>query len=170
MPFAVVLILLVVGSVVFHIYSQNYGWWFTDLASNWGMVDFTVDITLYVTGFVFVAVNLFMAYCVIRFRYKKGARASYEPENKKLESWLTGLTAVGVAAMLTPGLFVWADFVDVPDDAHVVEAVGQQWHWTFRMPGEDGKLGEVDAERISWRKSVRHGSRGPERTGRRPRL
>ena len=149
MPFAVVLILLVVGTVLFHIYSQSGNWWFTELASNWGMVDFTVDITLYVTGFVFVAVNLFMAYCVIKFRYKKGARATYEPENKKLESWLTGLTAVGVAAMLTPGLFVWADFVDVPDEAHVVEAVGQQWHWTFRLPGEDGKLGEVDAERIS---------------------
>ena len=146
MPFAVVLILLVVGSVLFHLLSP---WTFTELASNWGMVDFTVDITLYVTGFVFVAVNLFMAYCVIKFRYKKGARATYEPENKKLESWLTGLTAVGVAAMLTPGLFVWADFVEVPDDAHVVEAVGQQWHWTYRLPGEDGKLGEVDAERIT---------------------
>ena len=56
---------------------------------------------------------------------------------------------MGVAAMLTPGLFVWAKFVDVPEEAHVVEAVGQQWHWTFRYPGEDGKLGEVDAERIS---------------------
>jgi len=146
MPFAVVLILLVVGSILFHLLSP---WTFTELASNWGMVDFTVDITLYVTGFIFVSVNLFMAYCVIKFRHKKGARATYEPENKKLESWLTGLTAVGVAAMLTPGLFVWADFVNVPEDAHVVEAVGQQWHWTFRMPGEDGKLGEVDAERIT---------------------
>ena len=149
MPFAVVLILLVVGTVIFHIYSQQGDWWFTDLASNWSMVDFTVDITIYVTGFVFVAVNLFMAYCVIKFRYKKDARATYEPENKKLESWLTGLTAVGVAAMLTPGLFVWADFVEVPEEAHVVEAVGQQWHWSFRLPGEDGKLGEVDAERIT---------------------
>ncbi len=149
MAFAVVLILLVVGTVIFHIYSQNTDWWFTDLASNWSMVDFTVDITIYVTGFVFVAVNLFMAYCVIKFRYKKGAKAAYEPENKKLETWLTALTAVGVAAMLTPGLFVWADFVEVPEDAHVVEAVGQQWHWTYRFPGEDGKLGEVDAERIT---------------------
>ncbi len=146
MPFAVVLILLVVGSILFHILSP---WTFTELASNWGMVDFTVDITLYVTGFVFVAVNLFMAYCVIRFRHRKDARAAYEPENKKLETWLTGLTAVGVAAMLTPGLFVWAKFVDVPEDAHVVEAVGQQWHWTYRYPGVDGKLGQVDAERIS---------------------
>ena len=146
MPLAVVLILLVVGSIAFHLLSP---WYFTELASNWGMVDLTMDITFYVTGFVFVAVNLFLAYCVIKFRYKKDARSTYEPENKKLEYWLTGLTAIGVAAMLTPGLFVWGKFVDVPEDAHIVEAVGQQWHWTFRYPGEDGKLGEVDAGRIS---------------------
>ena len=88
MPFAVVLILLVVGSLLFHLLSP---WTFTELASNWGMVDVTIDITLIVTGIVFVAVNLFMAYCVIRFRYKKGARATYEPENKKLEVDLRGL-------------------------------------------------------------------------------
>ncbi|MGI9272637.1 MAG: c-type cytochrome [Woeseiaceae bacterium] len=146
MPFAVVLILLVVGSILFHILSP---WTFTPLASNWGMVDFTVDLTLYVTGLVFVAVNLFMAYCVIKFRHKKGARSTYEPENKKLEGWLTFLTSLGVAAMLTPGLLVWGQFVTVPEEAHVVEAVGQQWHWTFRYPGDDGKFGEVDAERIS---------------------
>jgi cytochrome c oxidase subunit 2 len=146
MPLAVVLILLVVGSILFHILSP---WYFTELASNWSMVDVTMDITFVVTGIVFVLVNLFMAYCVIKFRHKKGARATYEPENKRLEYILTGITAVGVALMLTPGLFVWAKFVNVPEDAHVVEAVGQQWHWTFRYPGEDGKLGEVDAERIS---------------------
>ncbi len=146
MPLAVVLILLVVGSVIFHFLSP---WTFTPLASNWVMIDNTIDITFIVTGFVFVAVNLFMAYAIIRFRYKKGARAKYEPENKKLESWLTGITALGVAAMLTPGLFVWGNFVQVPEEAHVVEAVGQQWHWSFRYPGADGKFGEVDAERIS---------------------
>ena len=146
MPLAVVLILLVVGSILFHLLSP---WTFTPLASNWSMVDFTVDITLWVTGFVFIAVNLFMAYSVMKFRHRKDQRATYEPENKKLETWLTVLTAVGVAAMLTPGLFVWARFVEVPEDAHEVEAVGQQWHWTYRYPGEDGKFGEVDAERIS---------------------
>ena len=148
MPFAVVLILLVVGSILFHLFSP---WTFTPLASDWTMVDFTVDITLAVTAVVFIAVNLFMAFCVIKYRHRKGvaSKAKYEPENKPLETWLTGLTAVGVAAMLTPGLFVWADFVKVPDEAHVVEAVGQQWHWTYRYPGEDGRFGEVDSERIS---------------------
>ena len=146
MPLAVVLILLVVGSLLFHVLSP---WTFTPLASNWGMVDFTVDITLWVTGVVFVAVNLFMAVCIIKFRHKKEARAKYEPENKKLETWLTMLTTVGVAAMLTPGLLVWAKFVNVPEEAHEVEAVGQQWHWTYRFPGDDGKFGEVKAELIT---------------------
>ena len=143
MPLAVVLILLVVGSLIFHVLSP---WTFTELASNWSMIDFTIDITFWVTGAVFVAVNLFMAYCVIKFRYKKEARATYEPENKKLETWLTVLTAIGVAAMLTPGLFVWAKFVDVPEEAHEVEAVGQQWRWSYRYPGEDGKFGLTDAK------------------------
>ena len=83
MPLAVVLILLVVGSIIFHLLSP---WTFTELASNWGMVDKTIDITLVVTGFVFVAVNLFMAYAIIKYRHKEGARAKYEPENKKLET------------------------------------------------------------------------------------
>ena len=88
MPLAVVLILLVVGSLIFHVLSP---WTFTPLASNWGMVDNTIDITLWVTGAVFVAVNLFLAYCVIKFRHKKGSKATYEPENKKLETWLTAI-------------------------------------------------------------------------------
>jgi cytochrome c oxidase subunit 2 len=133
---------LVLGSVLFHFLSP---WYFTPIASNWSTIDDTISITFWVTGFVFVAINLFMAYAVIRYRYRKDRRAAYEPENKKLEWWLTGLTTVGVAAMLAPGLFVWAKIIQVPEDAALVEAVGQQWHWSFRLPGKDGKLGTVDA-------------------------
>jgi cytochrome c oxidase subunit 2 len=146
MPLAVVLILLVLGSLVFHFLSP---WTFTPLASNWSQIDDTIDITFWVTGFVFVAVNLFMAYCVIRYRAKKGSRAVYDPENKKLELWLTVFTTIGVAAMLAPGLFVWAKFVKVPDNAMEVEALGQQWHWSYRLPGADGEFGNVNARLIS---------------------
>jgi cytochrome c oxidase subunit 2 len=138
MGLAVVVILLVIGSLAFHFLSP---WWFTPIASNWAMMDTTVDITFWVTGIVFVSVNLFMAYAIIRFRHRKGQRAKYEPENKKLEWWLTIVTSIGVAAMLTPGLFVWAEFVNVPKDAANVEAVGRQWNWSFRFPGKDGALG-----------------------------
>jgi len=137
---------LVLGSVLFQFLSP---WYFTPIASNWGAMDDTISLTFWITGFVFVAVNLFVAYCVIRYRHRKGIRAKYEPENKKLEWWLVGLTAVGVAAMLAPGLFVWAKFVEVPNDAAVLEVVGKQWSFSFRFPGNDGKLGTVDVRHVS---------------------
>jgi cytochrome c oxidase subunit II len=146
MILSIVLILLIAGTLLFHFLSP---WYFTPIASNWGAMDDTISITFWVTGFVFVAVNLFMAYCVLRYRHRKGSRAAYQPENKKLEWWLTGLTTGGVVAMLAPGLFVWADFVHAPEEAVVFEAVGQQWHWRFRFPGQDGRLGTVDARHIS---------------------
>jgi cytochrome c oxidase subunit 2 len=146
---AVVIVLLVVGSLIFHFASQSLGWYFTPLASNWDTIDLTVDITFWVCGIVFVAVNLFTAYCVWRFRARPGNKAHYEPESAKLEVALTVFTAIGVAAMLTPGLFVWADFVRVPENAATVEALGKQWNWSFRLPGRDNELGASDVRHLS---------------------
>jgi cytochrome c oxidase subunit 2 len=146
---AVVIGLLVIGSLIFHFFSVEYGWYFTPLASNWGTVDLTVDITFWVCGIVFVAVNLFTAYCVWRYRARPGNKAHYEPESAKLEIALTAITSIGVAAMLTPGLFVWADFVRVPEDAADVEVVGKQWNWSFRLPGRDNELGASDVRHLS---------------------
>ncbi len=112
-------------------------------------MDDTILLTFWVTGSVFIAVMLFMIYCLFKFRNREGHKADYEPENKKLEVWLGSLTAVGVAAMLAPGLIVWNDYVTVPEDAVEFEAVGQQWTWTFRLPGEDGKFGKVDIRQVN---------------------
>ena len=144
---AAILVIVIVGSVVFHFLSP---WWWTEIASNWGYIDNAILITFWITGVVFVAVLLFMTYCVLKFRHQEGRRAAYEPENKKLEWWLTGLTTVGIVAMLTPGLFVWYDFVNVPDDAAEIEVIGKQWDWAYRLPGEDGVLGKTDARFIDF--------------------
>jgi cytochrome c oxidase subunit 2 len=98
---------------------------------------------------VFVAVNLFLAYAIFRHRHRKGQKAHYEPENSRLEWTLTIVTSVGIAAMLAPGLAVWANFVTVPADASVVEVLGQQWNWNYRFPGQDGKLGKTEVRFIS---------------------
>ena len=68
MGIAVALALVVIGSVVFHFLSP---WWWTPIASNWGYIDDTIIITFWITGAVFAAVVLFMAYCVFRFRHRE---------------------------------------------------------------------------------------------------
>lgn len=146
MAIALALVILALGSVLFHFLSP---WYFTPIASNWQAIDTTISITFWVTGFVFVALSLFMAWAVIRYRHRPGAHAAYQPENKKLEWWLLVLTAIGVAAMLAPGLVVWSQVVNVPQEAQVVEAVAQQWHWTYRLPGKDGKLGTTHARYVT---------------------
>jgi cytochrome c oxidase subunit II len=146
MTVAVILILVALGSVLFHVLSP---WWWTPIASNWQYIDDTISITFWITGFVFTAVILFMAYCVYRFRHREGHRAAYEPESARLEWWLTVVTALGVAAMLAPGLFVWQRFVTVPDGASEFEVVGQQWLWSFRLPGRDGRLGAAETANVS---------------------
>ena len=137
---AIVIVLLVIVSVVFHFVSP---WWFTPIASNWIAIDDTINLTFWVTGTVFVLVNGFLAYAVFRYRFNKNRRADYQPENKRLETWLTVITTVGVAAMLAPGLVVWGQFVTVPENAKEFEAVGQQWHWSYRLPGQDGIFGQT---------------------------
>ncbi|HXY59796.1 MAG TPA: cytochrome c oxidase subunit II [Methylocystis sp.] len=145
MHVAVVMVLVVAGSLLFHFLSP---WRATPIASNWGFIDDTVGLTFIVTGVGFVAVVLFLAYCLFRFRHHEGRRAAYEPENKKLEAWLAGITTLAVIILLAPGLAVWNQYISVPQDASEVEAVGAQWSWSFRLPGEDGKLGSTDVRFI----------------------
>ena len=145
MAVAIFLLIIVVGSVIFTFVSP---WWFMDIASNWGGIDTTVLITFWVCGAVFVAVGLFMVYCTWKFRHREGGRAHYEPENPRLELWLTIVTAVGVVAMLAPGLIVWDDYISPPAEAQEFEVLSQQWRWSFRFPGEDGVLGTVHVRNI----------------------
>jgi cytochrome c oxidase subunit 2 len=146
MTMAVVLLVIVVGSVLFHLLTP---WWTTPLSSNWQTMDDTLTITLVITGVFFVAINLFVVYTLFRFHHREGRRASYEPENPKLERWLIVGTSIGIAALLAPGLLVYANYVRSPPDALVLEVLGQQWQWHYRFPGADGKLGATDARFVS---------------------
>jgi cytochrome c oxidase subunit 2 len=141
MAMAIILVLIVIASVLFHLLAP---WHAAPPASNWGSIDTTLFITLIISGIFFIAVTLFMAVALIRFRHKEGGRAAYQPESKKLETGLIIVTSIGIAAMLAPGLVVYDDFIRVPKNAYELEVVAQQWQWAFRFPGQDGKLGKSD--------------------------
>lgn len=146
MPVAISIVLLVLGSIAFHVLSP---WWLTPRASNWGSIDNALMITLWICAVAFIALNLFMAWSIIRYRQRPGHKAHYDPENSALEKRLTFWTGIGIAGMLAPGLIAWHQFVTVPDNAAVVEATGQQWQWAFRFPGKDGVLGTASVRNIT---------------------
>jgi len=137
---------VIVGSVLFHIFTP---WYWTDIASNWGAMDDTITLTFWVGGGVFVAVCLFMIYCVFKFSYKEERKAEYKPEDKKLEKILTLATTLGVAALLAPGLIIWNQYVNVPKNALEIDVMAWQWGWQYRLPGEDGKLGATKVVNIN---------------------
>ena len=142
----IIFLLVIVGSVLFHIFTP---WYWTDIASNWVGMDHTITLTFWVGGGVFVAVCLFMVYCLFKFSYKEGRKAEYKPEDKKLEKILTWATTVGVAALLAPGLIIWRQYVNVPKNALEVDVMAWQWGWQYRLPGEDGKLGTTKVTNIN---------------------
>jgi cytochrome c oxidase subunit 2 len=146
MAIAVVLVALVLASVLFHLFTP---WWLPPLASNWKTMDDTLQITVVITGLFFVVITLFVAYTLWRFHHREGHTAAYQPNDHRLERRLIIVTSVGIAALLAPGLWVYADYVRPPRDAMTLEVLGQQWRWRFRFPGADGKLGGSDARFVN---------------------
>jgi Heme/copper-type cytochrome/quinol oxidases, subunit 2 len=142
---AIIVLVVILGSVAFHMWSP---WWWSEMLSNWSGMDDTIVLTFWITGAVFVAIGVFMAYCIYKYRYDENKKAEYEPENSKLEWTLTIITTIGVIALLAPGLVVWNNFVTVPKGAYEIEVVGQQWGWMYRLPGKDGVLGTTDIRNI----------------------
>tara|TARA_Y100000590_G_scaffold235454_1_gene265142 strand:+ start:5842 stop:6684 length:843 start_codon:yes stop_codon:yes gene_type:complete len=146
MHVGIIFLLVIIGSILFHIFTP---WYWTDIASNWSGMDHTITLTFWVGGGVFVAVCLFMIYCIFRYSYKEGRKAEYKPEDKKLEKILTWATTLGVAALLAPGLIIWNQYVNVPKNALEVDVMAWQWGWQYRLPGEDGKLGTTQVTNIN---------------------
>ena len=137
---------VIIGSILFHVFTP---WWWTDIASNWGAMDDTIVLTFWIGGGVFIAVCLFMIYCVFKFSYKEGRKVEYKPEDNKLEIILTVVTTLGVAALLAPGLIVWNQYINTPPNAINIEVMARQWGWQYRLPGEDGKLGTSNMVNIN---------------------
>ena len=110
-------------------------------------MDLTVDLTFWVTGVVFIILNGFSwsgsSSSTATARVCKCALRAGEPP--KLEWWLTVITSVGVscdAGARSVGLGQASSMCRTM--RLMVEVVGQQWHWSFRFPGEDGVLGQAD--------------------------
>ena len=114
------------------------------------LVDRQYNLTLCAAGIAFILAQLGLAYAVWRFR-DRGQRARFIPGNVALEVLWTCVTLIVFVGLGVLGRRAWADarFVPSPSNAVQIEVTTNQFVYTFRYPGPDGKFGRLDPSFIS---------------------
>lgn len=113
-------------------------------SAHGSLIDLNFDLALFFTGIVFVITQVLLFYFGYRYRYRKGRKALYYPENNKLEVAWTVVPAIVLTFLIVKGLTSWYEITgDAPEDKLVVEATGKQFAWVLRYPGMDGELGDL---------------------------
>ncbi|MEK6480964.1 cytochrome c oxidase subunit II [Catalinimonas sp. 4WD22] len=149
---AVMMIVFLVGGMALIFWYSNRAseYFLPESASVHGdWIDDLFWITMYVTGVVFVITQTLLFYFSYKYQYKPGREAFFYPYNNKLEITWTVIPTITFIVMFIVGLSSWNKITSkAPDDAVVIEIVGQQFNWSIRYPGEDGTLGEHDYKLI----------------------
>ena len=123
-------------------------WWFPTNASSFGGdVDRIFYIILYITGAVFVLVEVGLLVFLVRYRRREGRTATYTHGSTTAEIVWTTIPAVTVICLALVSQRVWSavkDPASFPRDAVPLGVHAKQFEWQFTMPGPDGRLGTDD--------------------------
>ncbi|SMD43570.1 cytochrome c oxidase subunit 2 [Aquiflexum balticum DSM 16537] len=116
------------------------------IASEHGIVtDQLFWITMAITGIVFLITHVLLFWFPYKYQYTETRKASFYPDNNKLELIWTIVPAFVLAALVIGGWKAWSDITKpAPENSHVVELMGYQFAWEVRYPGLDNVLGEND--------------------------
>jgi len=114
------------------------------------LVDRQYSLTLYVTGAAFVLAQLGLAWAVLRYR-DHGQKARFVRGNVALEIVWTSVTLLAFVGLGILGRDAWAGarFTPAAPDAIQIEVTTNQFVYTFRYPGPDGKFGRLDPSLVS---------------------
>jgi cytochrome c oxidase subunit 2 len=141
------LLLIVLTILTVYIFAAKT-WWFPPAINAIGHeIDQQFMRTLVITGTVFVLAQLGLAWAIFRFR-SRGQRATYSHGNNVMEVVWTLATAVMFIGLGVLSQRTWADvrIKPAPPEAMRIEVIGQQFKWSFRLPGPDGKFGKYKFE------------------------
>lgn len=108
--------------------------------------------TLWVTGVIFTAVQILLAWAILRGRNRSplSVRAnSFRAGNRTLELGWTGATAIVFLTLAILGSRGWARVPRRSAGKETIEVCAHQFAWNFRYPGPDGHFGKTANEYIS---------------------
>lgn len=122
-----------------------------EAASEHGkFIDKMFNITLYMTGAVFVITQILLFVFAYMYQHKEGRKAIFYAHNNKLEVYWTVIPAIALTILVLNGFSMWTKITDkAPEDAHKIEVFAYQFGWKVRYPGVDGQLGKYNFNLIS---------------------
>lgn len=141
-----VLFLLGTGFLMFWYSIKEFDNYELPVASEHGVVtDGLFWVTMAVTGVVFLITHVLLFIFPYKYQYKEDRKATFYPDNNKLEIIWTLVPGVVLAGLVITGWMAWSDITaPAPENAHVVEIMGSQFQWDIRYPGKDNVLGDYD--------------------------
>jgi cytochrome c oxidase subunit 2 len=148
--------------VLFLVFCVASAWYFknwmlgygphTAASSHGKLIDDMFNVTLALTGVVFVATHIALFYFAWKYHGRKGAKASFIAHNNTLEIIWSAIPAFVMTFLVVKGLVAWNEImadIGSDEDYMEIEATGYQFAWHLRYPGQDGALGERNYKLIS---------------------
>jgi cytochrome c oxidase subunit 2 len=110
-----------------------------------GKLDGLFSLILWITGVIFVIVEILLLFFLLRYRHKEGRVPKYTHGSSRLEVIWTIIPAIICVVLALLSRRVWADIKQtMPPGAMTVEVMAEQFAWNIRYPGADGKFETTD--------------------------
>jgi cytochrome c oxidase subunit II len=127
-------------------------WWMPDVASKSGeQIDQLTYFIYYLTGAVFVLTQIVYIYFLIKYRAKKGVRATYSHGDNRLELIWTAIPTAIFIGLWGYSNHMWWDVIhkEPPAETMQVAVTAYQFGFAFQYPGASGKLGQSDVKLLN---------------------
>jgi cytochrome c oxidase subunit 2 len=145
-------VLVAVGVPAYAAQRTSGLWWMPDVASKGGeQIDRLTYFIYYLTGAVFILTQVVYIYFLIKYRAKKGVRATYSHGDNRLELVWTAIPTAIFIGLWGYSNHMWWDVIhkEPPADTMQVAVTAYQFGFSFQYPGASGKLGQSDVKLLS---------------------
>lgn len=108
-------------------------------------IDGMFHLIMWITGVIFVVVEIVLVVFLVRYRHREGRVATYTHGNNRLEVIWTIVPALICVMLALLSRRIW-DHVkeNMPAEGVEVHVTAEQFAWNFRYPGPDGKFDTAD--------------------------
>ena len=144
-------LLAAIAFTTFSLFASRH-WWMPAAASQHApMLDKQLEWGLIETGVIFLLAQLALSMMVWKFRARDDLKAKAFPQGIRVAFMIAVLfISLELLSAATLGWRAWASMyvTSATHNAITIEAMGQQFAYYFRYPGDDGKFGPVHIDKI----------------------